>query len=173
MTRETPGPTWLYALLVACGGFLISTLWFDLMFDVQVLGHAAAPAPLPDAVLGSIAHYYRRVTTDAHPMQRLVGAVMAVAVFGSAWTLRHASPRPLHVLGFVAAALPIGLAAARVLPNAIQLGTMAGSPATQSALARAIFADHVFCLAAMVVFTASQIVLAGPQRSGVTPYRSA
>ena len=160
MTRGTFDQAWLHALLAACGGFLIATLWFDLMFDVQVLGHPAAPALLPEAVLASIGYYYRRVTTDAHPMQRLIGVVMAVTVLGSAWTLRHAWRRRLHGLALVTAAVPIGLAGARVLPHAVQLGSLVDSAATQSALARAIFADHVFCLAAMAGFTAIEIGLA-------------
>ena len=49
-------------VLAACGGFLLAVLWFDLMFDVQVLRHGSA-AVLPEPVLASIAGYYRRVTT--------------------------------------------------------------------------------------------------------------
>jgi hypothetical protein len=60
--------------VTAGGGFLLAVLWFDLMFDVQVRGHRAAE--LPDDVLDSIATYYRRVTTTARPMNRLVAAVM-------------------------------------------------------------------------------------------------
>ena len=54
-------------------GFLLSVLWFDLMFDVQVLGHRG---DVPEEVVASIAAYYRRVTTEARPMNRLVGAAM-------------------------------------------------------------------------------------------------
>ena len=42
-------------------GFLLSVLWFDLMFDVQVVGHH--DTELPTDVRDSIAAYYRRVTT--------------------------------------------------------------------------------------------------------------
>ena len=62
------------AFITAGAGFLLAVLWFDLMFDVQVLRH---PAPrVPEAALESIARYYRRVTTDARPMNRLVALVM-------------------------------------------------------------------------------------------------
>ena len=151
---------WPHALLAACGGFLIATLWFDLMFDTLVLGQAAAPVPLPEAVIASIAGYYRRVTTDAHPMQQLIGAVMAVAVLVGAWDLRHRSHRVLRVMAMVMSAVPIGLAAARIFPDAVRLGAGTGSPAELSALARGIFLGHVFCLASIVTFTAIQIVLA-------------
>lgn len=151
----------LYVVLAACGGFLLSTLWFDLMFDVQVVGQPLAPAALPESVLASIAAYYRRVTTDAAPMSRLIAAVMVVAVLGSVWGLRRRSHRGLRWLGLLSSAGPIVLAAARVVPNAVRLGTGAGSPAERSALARAIFTDHVLCAASIVVFTIVQIVLAG------------
>ena len=63
------------SLLIACGGFLLAVLWMDLMFDVQVLRHRDS-GELPEAVLASIAAYYRRVTTDAWPMNRAIGLVM-------------------------------------------------------------------------------------------------
>src|SRR3989442_7537499 len=59
-------------------GFLLAVLWFDLMFDVQVLEHRAGD--LPEEVLTSIAGYYRRVTTSASPMNRLVAAAMLASL---------------------------------------------------------------------------------------------
>jgi hypothetical protein len=52
--------------VTAGAGFLLAVLWFDLMFDVQVL--RAAPGALPEPVLASIAGYYARVTTAARPI---------------------------------------------------------------------------------------------------------
>jgi hypothetical protein len=49
---------------VAAGlSFLLAVLWFDLMFDVQTLGHNGEI--LPPEVLSSISTYYRRVTLFA------------------------------------------------------------------------------------------------------------
>src|SRR5262249_41014755 len=101
-----------------------------------------------------------RVTTDAHPMQVLVGVVMATVILGSAWQMRYASHRRLRWAALVSSLVPIGLAAVRVFANAVRLGAQAGSAAEQSALARSIFADHVLCLALIGTFTAIQIVLA-------------
>jgi len=149
----------LQPLLAACGGFLLAVLWFDLMFDVQVVGHTA---PLPDALLASIAHYYARVTTGAHPMHRLVGVVMAVTVLGS-FAAVSTAPRSLRSwLALGTATIPIALAATRVFPNAVQLGLGVGSPIEQSALAQAIFVDHVFCWLGMALFTTLQIVRTSP-----------
>src|SRR6516164_10052610 len=64
---------------VAAGvGFLLAVLWFDLMFDVQTRKSAADP--LPPEVLASISAYYRRVTTEAYPMNRLVALVMLLTL---------------------------------------------------------------------------------------------
>jgi hypothetical protein len=150
--------TRLSALLAACGGFLLAVLWFDLMFDVQVLGHAAAPAPLPDETLASIAHYYARVTRGAYPMHLLVALVMATTVLGSLWHVGRMPREPRTWLACLLAVTPIGLAVLRVFPNAAQLGMRVGTLGEQSALARGIFADHVFCWLAMAAFTALQIV---------------
>src|SRR5262245_13507890 len=66
------------ALVAAGAGFLLAVLWFDLMFDVQVRGKP--PGDLPEPALASIAGYYRRVTTEARPMNRLVAAAMLVTL---------------------------------------------------------------------------------------------
>jgi len=62
--------------------------------------------------------------------------------------------------------VPIGLAMARVFPNAVRLGARTGSLDEQSALARGIFADHAFCLASILVFVAIQLVLSTRRRGG-------
>src|SRR5262249_18886028 len=61
-------------LLAACGGFLLAVLWMDLMFDLQMLGAA------PEAAVASIAAYYRRVTTDARPMNQPIGLALALPI---------------------------------------------------------------------------------------------
>jgi hypothetical protein len=157
MARPGDAPAWVHALLAACGGFLWSTLWFDLMFDVQVYGRSV---PLPEPIVASIAGYYRRVTTEAHPMQQLVAVAMVVAVIGSIWAARFRGHRPLRWLSLGTCATPIALAIGRVVPNAVLLGQRSLPLADQSALARSIFVDHVTCLACIVAFVCIQVVLA-------------
>jgi hypothetical protein len=159
LSRRAGRPA-LHALLAACGGFLLATLWLDLMFDVEAWGHAGAPAPLPEAIVASIAAYYRRVTTEAHPMQRLIAAVMLVTLAGSVWTIVRSPRRPLAWTALLTAAAPIGYAAARVFPDAVRLGTGAGSLEERTVLARSILAGHVLCLASIAAFTTIQLVLA-------------
>ena len=148
------------AILATCGGFLLAVLWMDLMFDVQVLPHRRA-AEVPDAVLASIAAYYRRVTRDASPMGHLVGAVMAIAVvvLGVRIATGPGSPWP-ELVSLVLCGVPSALAFRRVLPNARALAIRVDSPARQSALARSICRDHLLCLAGIVAFVALQVVTA-------------
>ena len=75
------------AFVAAGASFLLAVLWFDLMFDVQVLGHSERE--LPEPVLASIAGYYGRVTTAARPMNRLVASVM-LATLAAATRSRYA-----------------------------------------------------------------------------------
>jgi hypothetical protein len=148
------------ALLAACGGFLVAVLWMDLMFDVQVLRHRRS-AELPEPVLASIAAYYRRVTTTASPMGHLVGAVMAVTLFALVVELVLGSgPRGAAWASLLLCAGPIGLAFARVLPNAVRLAARTDDARQQSALARSICRDHLVCLAGMTAFVAVQLVRA-------------
>jgi len=148
----------LAALLAACGGFLLAVLWMDLMFDVQVLRHGRAPAPLPEPVLASIAAYYRRVTTDANPMGWAVGAVMIAALAASLVQLaRGGGALAPRIAAPALVALPAALAARRVLPNAVRLGSRGDPVEVQSALARAICRDHLLCLAAIAALVALEL----------------
>jgi hypothetical protein len=142
--------------ITAAAGFLIAVLWFDLMFDIQVLPHRRAP-DVPERVLDSIAAYYRRVTTTASPMGRLVAFVMVVLLVALiARAVRGDAPLWVSAVSLPAAALAIGLAIARVFGAARRLGARLDPPAVQSALARRICRNHFVCLAAMVTVLAVQ-----------------
>jgi DMSO reductase anchor subunit len=155
-------------VLAACGGFLLAVLWFDLMFDVQVL-HSGADVVSED-VLASVASYYRRVTTEAYPMNRLIGGVMVLTLGGSVYELarRHAR-RWREAAALVLCAVPIVLAAVRVVPNAVRLGTRTDSVQRQSELARAICYDHLFCVAALSLFVLLQLSARPRPGSGAPP----
>ena len=110
----------MQGLISAGAGFLLAVLWFDLMFDVQVRGHGPGDE-LPDVVVGSIATYYRRVTTDARPMNRLIAAWMLVTVGAIvAQAVRADVPRWVSAVSLAAAVLPIGLAGTRTVPSAVR-----------------------------------------------------
>lgn len=137
----------MVALLAAGGGFLLGVLWMDFLFDVQVLGSD------PLSGLASIAAYYRRVTTEAYPLNRLIGAVMLATVAGAVYQLvRRRFSFAVGLSALLLAAIPIGLAIARVVPNAVRLGSGVDEPAAQLALARAICVDHLLCLGLMSAF---------------------
>lgn len=143
------------ALLLICGGFLAAVLWFDLMFDTQVRRYPHGD--LPEPVLASIAAYYRRVTTDAAPMSYAVALVMMLGLVSLLAQLIAASvPLWVSLLSLLLVGGAIGLAA-RVVPNAIRLGLRRDAIAEQSALARAIYRDHLICLAAIGAFLVLQL----------------
>jgi len=140
-------------VLGAGAGFLLAVLWFDLMFDVQA---RRLEAPDGDARLASIADYYRRVTIEAFPANRLVATVMVVTIVGSFVQLwRTPSLAALASVALVVA--PVGLAGRRVVPNAMRLGTRRDDLATQRTLARTILWDHVACFASVAAFLALQL----------------
>ncbi|HUN51866.1 MAG TPA: hypothetical protein VMU42_12145 [Candidatus Sulfotelmatobacter sp.] len=147
----------MHACAAAGAGFLIAVLWFDLMFDIQVRPHAGDV--LPSAVLASIGAYYRRVTTEARPMNRLIAAVMLLTLAVLAGEIAQGqSPRWIGWLSFPLALSAIGQAIGRIVPNAIRLGRAGDSATVQSRLARAIYREHVYCLAAMALVAALQLL---------------
>jgi hypothetical protein len=146
----------MHAFAAAGTGFLLAVLWFDLMFDVQARKHA--DGPLPPEVLASISTYYRRVTTEAYPMNRLVALVMlltlaicAEIVRGEyAWWIGWGSLL-LAASGFVPTMM-------RTVHNARRLGMAADSPEQQTRLARAICRDHMISFARMSVVLILQLI---------------
>ena len=137
-------------ILTACAGFLLAVLWMDLMFDTQAGLRGADP---DESAVGSIATYYRRATTTSQPMGTLIAVVMGVLLVGlgiEAW--RGDRPSWVLIASAVLAGGPILVAMLRTVPNAVRLGRRDGTPAEQSRLARAIYRDHIACIAGMALF---------------------
>jgi uncharacterized membrane protein len=147
------------AAACAGAGFLLAVLWFDLMFDVQVLGHAQGE--LPEPVIASIATYYRRVTTAARPMNRLIAAVMVATLAAIIVQIVRADASAWAPWASLALALPpIALAASRTVPSAVRLGARADTRERQSSLARGICRDHLFCAASIAALLVVQLAFA-------------
>jgi hypothetical protein len=126
------------------------------MFDVQTRKHA--DDTLPSEVLASISAYYRRVTIEARPMNRLIAVVMGLTLLAIvAEIVQNADHWWIAWVSLAAAASAIGLARARTVPNAMRLGNAADSLDVQTRLARAIYRDHLYCLAAMIALLGLQL----------------
>jgi hypothetical protein len=143
---------------VAAGaGFLLAVLWFDLMFDVQVIPYRNGE--VPEEVLSNIATYYRRVTTTSRPMSRLV----VIAMLGTIASVVLELARSQHPRWVGWASLPlilgaVGLAGARTVPNAVRLGARRDPPEHQSRLAKAALLDHALCFLAVAIVLAIQLI---------------
>ena len=145
--------------ICAGAGFLFAVLWFDLMFDVQVVRHAASEIPEP--ALESIAAYYARVTTAARPMNRLVAAAMVGTLASIVISLARGD-HPVWV-GWVSLPLVLGaiaLAGAHTVPNAVRLGTRRDPGERQRELAKAVCRDHLLCASAIATVLAVQLIFA-------------
>jgi hypothetical protein len=132
----------------------------DLMFDVQVLRQSPA-GDEEQARLASTAAYYRRATTEAFPMNRLVAAAM-VATLAALVAELVADDVPAWAgwTSLVLAFAPISLAAGRTVRNAVRLGARRDPVETQRALARSIGRDHLFCLVAIAALLVVQLAWA-------------
>jgi hypothetical protein len=147
------------AFVTAGAGFLLAVLWFDLMFDVQVAGNRAGD--LPEEALASIAAYYRRVTTDARPMNRLVALAMLGMLAAIVVEIAQGDPRPWVAWVSLALALPpIALAGLRIFPRAVRLGSRRDPPRRQRELAREVFRTHVACAISITALLVLQLSFA-------------
>jgi hypothetical protein len=146
----------MHACAAAGAAFLFCVLWFDLMFDVQTRKHAGDA--LPTDVLASISSYYRRVTTEAWPMNRLIAVVMLLTlltIIGG--IVQNATHWWIGWISLLAAAGAIGLARVRTIPNAVRLGRAKGSIEDQTRLARAVYQDHLYCIAGISILLVLQL----------------
>ena len=144
------------AFVAGGAGFLLAVLWFDLMFDVQALRRRSGD--LPEDVLASTAGYYRRVTTAARPMNRLVAVVMLGTIIAIVVQLMQGdASRWAGVVSLGLTAGAISLAAVHTVPSAMRLGTRADTIAVQSGLARSILRDHLLCVTAVAIVLVVQL----------------
>jgi hypothetical protein len=149
----------MHALTAVGAGFLLAVLWFDLMFDIQVRHHTTPE--LPPEVRNSIAAYYRRVTTTARPMNRLVAAAMLATLAGLVGEIIEGDVRTwVAATSLLLAVYAIGLAAGRTVRNAMRLGAQIDDPEVQSRFARAILRDHLACVAVISLVVILQVVAA-------------
>jgi len=137
----------MHSLAAAGAGFLLAVLWFDLMFDVQ---GDAEPA------VSSTAAYYRRVTTDARPMNLLVMVFMLATLVGVVGEVVDRGG--VAWLALALAVAPIGLAGARTVHSAVRLGGRTDPLPEQQRLARRIPRDHTFCAISMAALVVVQLV---------------
>jgi len=146
----------MHCFAAAGAGFLLAVLWFDLMFDVQTRRHAG---DLPPDVLASISAYYRRVTTEAYPMNRLVALVMLLTLAAiGAEIVQDKNPWWIGWASLALAGSGVVLTIARTVPNAVRLGAASDPLERQSTLARAVYRDHLSSFARMIVVLGLQLL---------------
>jgi hypothetical protein len=145
--------------VTAGAGFLLAVLWFDLMFDMQVAGHHAGE--LSEDVLASVSSYYRRVTTAARPMNRLIAVVMLATLASIvAEIIDHETSNWVAWVSLALATGAILTAALCTVPSAVRLGTRRDGIDRQSALARSILRQHLVCIAAILTVLVLQLAAA-------------
>ena len=141
------------AFVTAGGGFLLAVLWFDLMFDVQVLR-----ADRREEAVASIAAYYRRVTLEAFPMNRLVAATMLGTLAALVTQVIDGdAPRWASIASLALTLGAIALAAGHTFRTGARLGAGRDAPERQRELAGLMLRDHLVCLTAIVAVLVLQL----------------
>lgn len=119
------------ACLAAGTGFLLAVLWFDLMHDV---------------------------TTAARPMNRLISLTMLATIVAVVVEVSQGlEPVWIPWSTLVLVIVPVGLAGRRTVPSAVRLGARQDDATGQTRLARAIYRDHLVCLACIAAVLVLQL----------------
>src|SRR5216683_3756465 len=146
----------MHTFAAAGAGFLLAVLWFDLMFDVQTRKYTG---DLPPEALASISAYYRRVTTEAYPMNRLVALVMVLTLAAIvAEIVEGENPWWIDWGSLAIAVSGFGPTLTRTVPNARRLGSAKDTPGEQSRLARAIYRAHLLSFGRMLLVLGLQLI---------------
>src|SRR5207302_5511767 len=125
--RINGGIRFMHTFAAAGAGFLLAVLWFDLMFDAQTRKHEGSV--LPPRVLASISAYYRRVTTEAYPMNRLIALVMVLTLVAIvAEIVEDAAPWWIGWGSLLIAGSGFVPTLTRTVPNARRLGSANDTP---------------------------------------------
>ena len=141
--------------MCAGSGFLLAVLWFDLMFDVQ-----ARRTPVTPETVRSIGTYYRRVTTDAAPMNVLVATAMLVTMVALVVEI-VIGPRAAGIACLPLVALAVGLATTRTVPTAVRIGQTEDHADPGVAVAcRTVLRDHQMCFVLILTVLVIQLVSA-------------
>lgn len=140
-------------LLLFCGGFLFTVLWFTLMADVRALGYPSDIVPEP--VLDSIATFYQ---TIFGPMSILVRYMFFITLFAITRQLTISSiPLSLRISTFLLNVPPILLALFNIVPNAERFASRIDTLEVQSQLLQAVYRDHMISIICISLFCVLQI----------------
>jgi RsiW-degrading membrane proteinase PrsW (M82 family) len=137
----------MQAFATLCAGFLLAVLWFDLMHDV------AWRSDLP-----TVQRYYRRVTTDAYPMNLLVAAVMLGLLATLVAELLGESVSTWAAIVSLVLAVPPILVSRVTVRMAKQLGAAGSTSAGERHQAQLILRQHLFCLVCISAVVTTQLL---------------
>ncbi len=144
-------------VIVAIGAaILLTVVWWDMVFDSQVLRHPTGT--LPSDVLATTSSYYRRCTIEGAPMMYLPLVMMVVVLAAIAWELWKAAVTPW--VGWLSLALAVwGVVsvAFMAVPRAQRIGRAQDSPDVLSGLARTVFRLHASAAACWIVVIVLQL----------------
>ena len=148
----------MYTLTLFAGiGFLIAVLWIDLIFDSSAWLYRGGNEDLPEEVLATMSHYYRRVTHKPYMLFLIMAIILGMLILQITQNLVPAWIGWLSLILFLISA---GCAGVYVIPIASRLRSRTDQIEKQSQLARSLFPAHVFCFILILLLGAIQFYAA-------------
>lgn len=134
-------------------GFLLAVLLTDMIFDSLALPYRGRKQTLPEDVLATMAHYYRRVTSIPYPLFVVMLTLLTMIL------LQIIQRRMADWVGWTSLALFLssaGFAVAFIIPTASRLGSRKDDVEKQSELARLLFPAHAAFFVLILALAAIQ-----------------
>lgn len=148
----------MHSWVAAGAALLFAVVWWDMVFDSQVLKHPAGK--LPPEALATISSYYRRCTIDGAPTMYLPLVVMVLVLAAIVWELRTAAIAPWVGWASLALAVVAVIDVAFIaVPRAQRIGRAGEPPEVLSGLARTVFKLHAVAAACWIVVIVLQLCI--------------
>jgi cell division protein FtsW (lipid II flippase) len=138
-------------------GFLLAVLLTDMIFDAQALPYRGKDQRVPEEVLASLSHYYRRLTKIPQPLFAVMLTLLVVIL---SQIIKHRMAGWVGWSSLTLFLISAGYAVAFIIPTASQLSSRKDTIEKQSELAHRLFPAHALCFVLILALGAIQYYIA-------------
>jgi hypothetical protein len=144
--------------LFLCLGFMMAVLYIDLMFDVSAAPYRKTKAALPPEVLGSITHYYGRITQNPYV---LMFVMLTTTLCIGAEIMYGLAPKWAGWASLFLMGLSMLTGTLKVIPTAQRVGSAKDPEDARTRMIHGMLPFHLVLMLNILLLTGIQVSVAG------------